>query len=75
MGKIKELVTFLTGFRKLSMGVLFMAITLTLLLFGKVSGSEFITTNRDVIVAFMATNVCAKIIGVTKEWIKNKAKS
>lgn len=72
MGKIKDVVTFLTGFRKLSMGVLFMVVTLTLLLFGKVNGSEFITTNRDVIVAFMATNICAKIIGATKEWLKKK---
>lgn len=72
MGRIKELIHFLTGFRKLSMGVLFMAITLLLLFLGKVNGSEFISTNRDVVVAFFATNICAKLIGVTKEWIKKK---
>jgi len=72
MSKIKEMIQFLNGFRKLSMGVLFMAVTLTLLFLGKVSGSEFITTNRDVIVAFMATNVAAKIIHATVEWIKKK---
>ena len=74
MSKIKDFVHFLTGFRKLFMGVLFMVVTLTLLIIGKVSGSEFITTNRDVIVAFMATNVAAKIIGVTKEWLAKKKK-
>lgn len=74
MSKIKNLVHFLTGFRKLSMGVLFMAVTLVLLFLGKVTGSEFITTNRDVIVAFMATNVVSKLIGVTKEWLTKKRK-
>jgi len=49
-----------------------MVVTLTLLWLGKVSGSEWITTNRDVIVAFMATNIAAKIIGATKEWLKKK---
>jgi hypothetical protein len=72
MSKIKDIVEFLTGFRKLSMGVLFMVTTLILLFLGKVSGSEFITTNRDVIVAFMATNVCSKIIGATVAWLKKK---
>jgi len=72
MSKIKDFVRFLTGFRKLSMGVLFMSITLVLLFLGKVSGSEFITTNRDVIVAFMASNVAAKIVGATVAWIKKK---
>jgi len=72
MTVFKTFIHLLTGFRKLSMGVLFMSVTLSLLFLGKVSGSEFITTNRDVIVAFMATNVAAKIIGATKEWLKKK---
>jgi hypothetical protein len=74
VSKIRDFVHFLTGFRKLTMGLLFMVVTLILLFLGKVSGSEFISTNRDVIVAFMATNVCAKIIGITKEWLAKKKK-
>ena len=73
MSVFKKFITLLTGFRKLSMGVLFMTITLTLLFLGKISGSEFISTNRDVVVAFMASNVAAKIIQATRDlWTKKK---
>lgn len=78
MSKVKDFIKFLTGFRKLTMGVLFMIVTLVLLGLGQVTGSEVITTNRDVIVAFMATNVCAKIVEATKSWVTakiNKSKS
>jgi len=72
MSKIKEWIQFLTGFRKLTMGVLFMGVTLLLLFLGKVSGSEWISTNRDVVVAFLATNIAAKIVGATQQWLKKK---
>lgn len=72
MQLIKDFIAFLTGFRKFLMGILFMTVTLVLLIFGLVTGSEFISTNRDVVVAFMATNICAKMINTTKDWIKKK---
>ena len=72
MSRIKDFVQFITGFRKLAFGLAFMTVTLVLLFLGKVSGSEWITTNRDVVVGFMATNVCAKIIGATQAWLKKK---
>ncbi len=72
MSKLKDFVQFITGFRKLTFGLLFMGTALVLLFLGKVSGSEWISTNRDVVVAFMATNICAKIIGATREWLKKK---
>jgi len=74
MTKMKDFIHFLTGFRKMSMGLLFMSVTLMLLFLGKVSGSEFISTNRDVIVAFMATNIAAKLIEVTRTWLTKKKK-
>jgi len=72
MSRIKDMVQFITGFRKLTFGLAFMTITLVLLFLGKVNGAEFISTNRDVVVAFMATNICAKIIGATQQWLKKK---
>ncbi len=72
MAKMKEWIQFLTGFRKFTFGMIFVVTALLLLVFGKVTGSEVITTLRDVVVAFMATNVCAKIIGATQSWIKKK---
>jgi hypothetical protein len=68
----KNLLHLLTGFRKLLFGLIFMGVTLTLLIIGKVSGSEFITTNRDVVVAFIAANIGAKIIEVTRTWLTKK---
>lgn len=72
MSRIKDFVHLLTGFRKLSFGVLFMTVSLALLFIGKVSGSEWITTNRDVVVGFMMSNVAAKIVEATKTWLKKK---
>jgi hypothetical protein len=69
MSLLKNAITLVTGFRKLLMGLLFMLITLILLFLGKVTGSEFISTNRDVVVAFIAANVCAKIVNITKAWL------
>jgi hypothetical protein len=69
---IKDFISFLTGFRKFTFGILFVLVALGLLFSNKVTGSEVITTMRDVVVAFMATNVCAKIIGATTAWIKKK---
>jgi len=72
MSKIKDFVQFITGFRKLFMGVLFMTTTLVLLFLGKVNGSEWISTNRDVVVAFITANIAAKIIGATRDWFSKK---
>lgn len=54
------------------MGLLFMVVTLGLLWLGKVTGSEWIETNRDVVVAFISANIAAKLIHVAQEWIKKK---
>lgn len=72
MATIKDVISFLTGFRKFTMAVLFLVIALILLVVHYISGSEFITTSRDVVVAFMATNVGEHIIGAVKQWITKK---
>ncbi len=70
----KESLQYLTGVRKLFLGLTFMSITLTLLLVGYIDGTAFITTNRDVVVAFMTANVLGKLIHMGKEWVKKKKK-
>ena len=72
MSKIRDFVSFITGFRKFTMGILFIVVALTLLALKQVEGALVMTTLRDVVVAFMATNVAAKIIGATQQWLKKK---
>lgn len=72
MNKIKHFLNFLTGFRKFTMAVIFLIIALVLLFIHYVTGTEFITTSRDVVVAFMATNVGEHIIKAVREWVKKK---
>ena len=72
MSKIKEMINFLSGFRKFTMAIIFILVSLALLAMKFITGSEFISTTRDVVVAFMATNVGEHIIGAVKEWIKKK---
>ena len=67
-----NLINFLTGFRKFTMAILFIAVSLTLLLTRFITGSEFILTTRDVVVAFITANVGEHIVGAVKEWIKKK---
>jgi len=72
MSVFKTFVRLLTGFRKFTMGIIFIITVLVLLGFKQVDGALVVTTLRDVVVAFMATNVCAKIIGATQQWLKKK---
>ena len=67
-----NLINFLTGFRKFTMAILFITVSLTLLLTRFITGSEFILTTRDVVVAFITANVGEHIVGAVKEWIKKK---
>ncbi len=72
MAKMREFIRFLTGFRKFTFGMIFIIVVLILLTIGQVQGPLVVTTMRDVVVAFMATNVAAKIIGATQQWLKKR---
>jgi len=63
---------FLIGFRKLTYGLIFLSISLILLYFEYVTGSDWIKYNKDVAVAFMATNIGEKIVDIAKLYINDK---
>ena len=62
----------LIGFRKFTYGFIFLSVSLLLLLGGHISGAHWIEYNRDVAVAFMATNISEHIINVAKTWVNDK---
>ena len=63
---------FLIGFRKFTYGMIFFSVTLILLLFELINGTDFIKYNSDVAVAFMATNIGEHIINITKQYLQDK---
>ena len=65
-------VQLFVGVRKMIMGLIFMAIGLTLLGLKFINGTLFMETSRDVVVAFMATNLAEHIAEAIKNWSKNK---
>jgi len=60
------------GVRKLFATLVFMGVTLALLWLKQVSGSEFIDCNKEVFIAFMATNVAEHIAKTISQWGKKK---
>ena len=64
--------SFLTGFRKFTYGLIFLTISLILLMFEIVDGADWIKYNKEVAVAFMATNVGEHIIQVAKTWVNDR---
>jgi len=86
MNLINDLFHILVGFRKFIMGVIGLAILivadliiLILFLKGLISGDKFIDFSIEsgkvvgiIVSAFMACNILAKTVGVTKEWLIKK---
>lgn len=63
---------YLIGFRKFTMGATFLLVTLILLLNDVVSSGDFMKHNKEVIVAFMATNIGEHLINIGKKYIDDK---
>lgn len=69
---IKAFFAAFIGVRKFVLAILFIAIALTLMLTRFITGSEFITTTRDVVVAFIGANIGEHVINAVKGWINAK---
>jgi len=69
---IVAMIQLLVGVRKLLVALLFMGVGLILLALNYVTGSEFISTSRDVVVAFMAINMGEHIAQTIAGWGKKK---
>ena len=63
---------YLVGLRKFTYGMIFLVVSLILLSVDWVDGSDWIKYNKEVAVAFMATNIGEHIINVAKTWVNDK---
>ena len=63
---------FLVGFRKFTVAIIFLVVSLGLLLGGVVTGGDFMKYNSSVIVAFMATNIGEHLLEIGKTWVNEK---
>lgn len=69
------LLNFLLGFRKFIMAAAFILISVVLLALGQVDGKTLVETSRDVVVAFMGTNLGEHLISTTQKWIESRQKA
>lgn len=63
---------YLVGLRKFTYGMIFLIVSLILLMFDIVEGQDWVKYNKEVAVAFMATNIGEHIINVAKTWVDDK---
>jgi hypothetical protein len=71
---LTKFVQVFIGIRKMLIVLVFMGVGLTLLGIKWITGTEFITTTRDVVVAFMATNLAVHLAEAFKSWGKKNEK-
>ncbi len=65
-------VKLLIGVRKLVLVLVWMVVGLSLLALNQISGSEYLEMTRDVMVAFLATNMGEHFAKTITEWGKTK---
>ena len=65
---------FLTGFRKFTVMVAFMAIMVLFRVLDYVNGQEFAENLQLAVVAFMGTNLGEHLIQLGKDWVQGKLK-
>lgn len=63
---------FFVGMRKFAMALIFLAVAIILLVTGVIPKEDWLDNVKDVMVAFMATNIGEHLISVGKDWIKEK---
>jgi len=63
---------WLNGFRKWSMAVIFLTVAVALLLVGAIPSVDWLSNVKDVMVAFMATNIGEHLISTVKGWYEQR---
>jgi len=69
---MKRFLNGLNGFRKLSMGIIFVLVATILLVMGYVPSDDWMKNVSAVVIAFMSTNLGEHIVAVAKEWGNSK---
>jgi len=63
---------WLVGFRKFTVVIIFLCVSLGLLLAELMTGSEWVQYNSQVVIAFMATNVGERLLNLGKDYFRDK---
>ena len=66
---------FLIGFRKWILVVVFFLVSLGLLWKGILDGKSWLEVNRDVLVAFIGSNIGEHMINFGKLWLESKGRA
>ena len=70
--RLKNIVSFLNGFRKFTVMLILIIIGVTFRLTGYLSGMEMVELLKNIGVAFMATNGIEHMAKSVIEWVKGK---
>ena len=63
---------FIVGLRKFTYGIIFLTVSLILLMFDIIEGADWVKYNKEVAVAFMATNIGEHLVNLGKQYITDK---
>lgn len=69
---MKKFLNGLNGFRKWSMGIIFILVSTGLLLSNYIPPDDWLQHVSAVIIAFMSTNIGERVIEAVKDWGKSK---
>lgn len=70
--RVRNIVSFLHGFRKFTVIAVLMVIGVTFRVTGHITGTEMVELLRYTVVAFMAGNTVEHIGKAVQEWVKGK---
>ena len=70
--KVQEWLGVLSGFRKFAMASIYLVVAIVLVLFGVIPETDWLSNTKDVMVAFMATNVGEHILNTVKQYLGKK---
>jgi len=66
------MLNFLNGFRKWSLAIIYLAVSVALLVTGQIGSVDWMKYTSEVIAAFMATNIGEHAVNVTRDWLKGR---
>ena len=72
MGFIKNLLSFLNGFRKFTIMLLLMVVGISFRISEHISGAEMVDLLKFTVIAFFSANGLEHMTSAVKEWLKNK---
>ena len=70
---MKDLISFLNGFRKFSVMVILIVVGAVFRMYNLITGSELVTLLEATAVAFFGANVGEHLTNTVSDWVKNRS--